>query len=204
MAKKFVSKENLQSAWSQKIKPAIDAKITNPSGGSNGDFLKKTANGEEWAEVEIPEVVIDKALNDSSTNPVENKAVKAAIDAVVASLEDYATTSEMESAIAAAKSEIIGGAGEDYDTLKEIEEWVEEHQDLYEALVNGLSTKATTDYVDGELAKKADKTELEAVKTDLTNNYYTSSQVDGLLGTLESAIGSIEAYTEEEILAIFS
>ncbi len=31
------------------IKTAIDTKITNPGGGSVGDVLKKTANGEEWA-----------------------------------------------------------------------------------------------------------------------------------------------------------
>ena len=49
-----------------------------PSGGTVGQVLTKTASGEEW---QTPATVtVDAALDDASTNPVQNKVVKAALD----------------------------------------------------------------------------------------------------------------------------
>lgn len=90
-------------------------------------------------------------------------------------LANYAKTNDLNSLVSSEdltgiltnlKSEILGGAGEDYDTLKEIEEWIEEHQDLYQALISTVSQKATkeevktdittvTNHVNTEMAKKA-------------------------------------------------
>lgn len=36
------------------IKVAVDAKITSPSSGATGQYLRKTSTGEEWADVEAP------------------------------------------------------------------------------------------------------------------------------------------------------
>lgn len=58
------------------------------------------------------------------------------------SLGNYYNKSEVDTRISNAKSEIIGGAGADYDTLKEIETWVKEHQELYNALISTISGKA--------------------------------------------------------------
>lgn len=66
----------------------------------------------------------------------------------ITSLEEYAKTEDVESLIANVKSEILGGAGEDYDTLKEIEEWVTEHQDLYQGLITTIAGKADADDLD--------------------------------------------------------
>lgn len=76
---------------------------------------------------------------------------------------DFYTKNEVDGKIANVKSEIIGGAGEDYDTLKEIEEWVEEHQELYEALVSGIAKKADAD------------------KVYTKNDVYTKDEVNGLI-----------------------
>lgn len=116
--------------------------------------------------------------------------------------EEYAKTTEVDSKIANVKSEIIGGAGEDYDTLKEIETWVSTHQGLYEGLVAGIAEKATktelNDAIEGladeyqpkgdyltehqsldEYAKSADVTsELNEAIEGLSETYYTKSQVD--------------------------
>ena len=90
-------------------------------------------------------------------------------------LANYAKSNDLNSLVSSEdltgiltnlKSEILGGAGEDYDTLKEIEEWIEEHQDLYQALIATVSQKATkeevntdittvTNHVNTEMAKKA-------------------------------------------------
>lgn len=77
-------------------------------------------------------------------------------------LDEYEKTSDLLDKLTNLKSEILGGAGEDYDTLKEIEEWVKEHEDLYQALISTVSQKATKEeikdmatqtYVNGELEK---------------------------------------------------
>lgn len=70
---------------------------------------------------------------------------------------EYATTADVESKIANVKSEIIGGAGNDYDTLKEIETWVTSHQDLYNGLISTVGTKASTEDVNKQLNSKQDK-----------------------------------------------
>ena len=52
-----------------------------PEGGAVGQVLKKTAEGVEWANDEIgEEVTVDSSLSDSSTNPVQNKVIKGALD----------------------------------------------------------------------------------------------------------------------------
>ena len=75
-------------------------------------------------------------------------------------LDAYVTSESLTSDLTNLKSEILGGAGEDYNTLKKIEEWVEEHQDLYQALISTISEKAGKDenadmatqtYVEGEV-----------------------------------------------------
>lgn len=77
-------------------------------------------------------------------------------------LGEYEKTSDLLGKLTNLKSEILGGAGEDYDTLKKIEEWVSEHEDLYQALISTISQKATKEeikdmatqtYVNGELEK---------------------------------------------------
>ena len=51
---------------------------TLPEGGTEGQFLKKTASGVAWADQST--VTIDSALSGTSTNPVQNKVVKAGLD----------------------------------------------------------------------------------------------------------------------------
>lgn len=52
-----------------------------PSGGNIGQVLKKTTDGYEWANDEVGEdMAIDTSLNDTSTNPVQNQAIKKALD----------------------------------------------------------------------------------------------------------------------------
>lgn len=102
-------------------------------------------------------------------------ALEAQITAVDNKFAEYSKTTDIQSMIAQAKSDIIGGAGQDYDTLKEIETWINDHQDLYQALVQGLATKATITYVDEELAKKADKGEAYT-KSEADEKFLTDHQ----------------------------
>ncbi len=55
---------------------------------------------------------------------------------------DYAKTSDVDSKISAAKSELIGGAPETYDTLKEIADYITDHKDVETALNTAIGKKA--------------------------------------------------------------
>lgn len=61
------------------IRTAVAAKQDALPSGTTGYYLKKTANGVEWA-AGTGSVTVDDALSDSSTNPVQNKVIKAALD----------------------------------------------------------------------------------------------------------------------------
>ena len=125
---------------------------------------------------------------------------------------DFYSKDEVDSAISDAKSELLGGAGNDYDTLKKIQDWVEEHQDLYTALVSTIGEKAdaddvytkdevdevlegyvtaddvyTKDEVDAELAKKADAADV-----------YTKTEADGKFLT-EDDLPTFTAVTAEDV-----
>ena len=63
------------------IDALVDINNIVPEGGAVGQVLKKTAEGVEWANDETGEsVTIDSSLSDSSTNPVQNKVIKGALD----------------------------------------------------------------------------------------------------------------------------
>lgn len=63
------------------IDTLVDINNIVPEGGAVGQVLKKTAEGVEWANDETGEAVtVDSSLSDSSTNPVQNKVIKEALD----------------------------------------------------------------------------------------------------------------------------
>lgn len=110
------------------------SELTKLSTVSGSELIPVVSNGENYTITpdQIKEGLITEEWIESKNYLTEQ------------SLNEYSTTSEVETKIAEAKSEILGGAGEDYDTLKEIETWVTEHQDLYAGLVTSLSKKQDT------------------------------------------------------------
>lgn len=67
-------------------------------------------------------------------------------------LSEYAKTSEVDSKISTAKSDLIGGAPATYDTLKEIADYIEKHKEVEVAL-------------NAAIGNKADKTSIEDMAT---------------------------------------
>ena len=61
------------------------AAIHVPTAGSSGYYLRKTANGTEWAQVTV---TVDDALSSSSENPVQNKVIYAAIGTIETQLSN--------------------------------------------------------------------------------------------------------------------
>ncbi|MDE5551779.1 MAG: hypothetical protein K2I91_01130 [Muribaculaceae bacterium] len=86
------------------------------------------------------------------------------------------------------KAEIIGGASEDYDTLKEIADYIEQHGDVTEAL-------------NAAIGNKADKTTVEALDTRVSAiedaDYLTASDIAVFTDAEIEALVA-EALTEAE------
>lgn len=109
---------------------------------------------EEYVDEAIKAIDVTDQLGDyAKTTEVDKKISDVRNE--IPSLDDYYNKEAVDSKVSNIKSEILGGAGKDYDTLKEIETWINDHQNLYQALIQGLATKATITYVDEELATKA-------------------------------------------------
>lgn len=108
-------------------------------------------------------------------------------DEIEAALDTKADTTYVDSQILAAKDEIIGGAEGTYTTIKDIQGYIQEHQEVFEALNSSVYGKANKSYVDEELDKKADKS---WVNNKLDTEYYDISKITDLLS---SKLGVTEA-----------
>lgn len=71
----YATTDSLESTVSD-FTDALNTKLDNPSGGTTGQVLTKTASGEAWETIDVPDpVTVDSVLNDTSTNPVQNKVI---------------------------------------------------------------------------------------------------------------------------------
>lgn len=60
-----------------------------------------------------------------------------------ADLTDYYTKTETEQRITEKVAEIVANSPEDFDTLKEISDWIESHEDSAAAMNSAISSNAT-------------------------------------------------------------
>lgn len=78
--------------------------------------------------------------------------LQATKEEITSSLADFYSKEEIDEAISEiknnVKAEIIGGASEDYDTLKEIADYIEEHGEVTEALNAAIGDKASKETVE--------------------------------------------------------
>lgn len=105
------------------------------------------------AQAKIEGVLTDLMVKTSVDNVVlvENDVevtLAAKLAAIITTLNDKVTTTEMNTAISTAISELIGGAPETYDTLKEIADYIAAHEDVVTALNAAIGNKADKTTVD--------------------------------------------------------
>ena len=175
------------------VKAALDAKAakdhthadatTSTSGFMSGADKKKLDAIDEGA----TKITVDSALSDTSTNPVQNKVVKSAIDAK------------------AAKSTTLAGYGiTDAYTKTEVDTALDGKADEATTLAGyGITDAYTSTQVDTELGKKAN------TATTLAGygigDAYTKTEVDTAVdakaakATSLSGYGITDAYTKTEI-----
>ncbi len=106
----------------------------------------------------------------------EEKTLSNALADIYTSIQSTSTTEQVEAKISAAIDELIGGAPETYNTLKEIADFIEGHPDTVKTLNDAIATKV--DKVEGKGLSTEDfttalKTKLESLPAitaeDVTN-----------------------------------
>ena len=123
------------------------------------------------------------------------------IDTKVQGAKDYAdgkaSTAESNAKtyaaeqVSALKTELLGpGATEAMDTIAELAKALEDHANEYDALLEVVGKKATTEYVDDELAKKANASDV-----------YTKEEADGKFLTDHQDISgkADKTYVDDEL-----
>ena len=78
----------------------------------------------------------------------KEQTLSAALAAIFTSVTELPTAEGVDSKISAAISELIGGAPETYDTLKEIADYIHGHKDVADALTEAVGKKV--DKVEGK------------------------------------------------------
>lgn len=104
-------------------------------------------------EVSGSDITVDDTLSDTSENPVQNKAIKAYVDNSLANIQstlnskansaDVYTKSETDAKIIAKVAEIVAGAPADFDTLKEMSDWIANHEGSAAAMNAAINTNST-------------------------------------------------------------
>ena len=98
------------------------------------------------------DVTIDTALSDTSENPVQNKVIKSYVDNSLANIQtalnskansaDVYTKLETDTKITEKVAEIVADAPEDFDTLKEMSDWIANHEGSAAAMNSAINANA--------------------------------------------------------------
>lgn len=98
----------------------------------------------------INDVVTDLMIRTSSENVIcsDGQFLSEKLSEMLLDIEERPTQEEMEEAINQAIAELVDGAPEILDTLKEIAEYIQEYGNLLEALQKMVDKKSTIFYSD--------------------------------------------------------
>lgn len=144
----YATESYVGTAISGKV-DAVDGK-----GLSTNDYTTAEKTKLDNIEPEANKTIVDSALSDTSTNPVQNKVVKSAVDALSELVGDSAVSTQISDAVATTLSNaneytdtkianLINGAPATMDTLKEISDILNDNADVVEALETAVGSKAS-------------------------------------------------------------
>lgn len=135
--------------------------FVNPKTYADKEFYTKGKIDELLSSVEAT-VEVDAELSDVSENPVQNKVI-------TQELANYATTAEVESKVTEKVAEIVAGAPEDFDTLKEMSDWLKEHEDSA-ASMNSAIQKNAEDIETANTNISKNASDISASNTNIQKN----------------------------------
>lgn len=133
--------------------------------------------------------------------------LNAAMDERVAKLEDIDHEQLAADASAAAVAAIVAGADSDFDTLKDVADWIGSHKEGAAELQTTVSShtdsiKTINDDLDA-LESKVDG-DIKNLSDHMTAADAALGEVDGRLDVLEQFVETHESISEEEITKLFS
>lgn len=180
--------------WSGNAWFAGDVYVGSTSGTNKDDGSKKLAT-EEYVDGKATTITVDTALSDTSTNPVQNKIVKAAIDDLQAKLNeqepligttDTLTVDQVKTAILAGRPVVVSYTDTTYGELKFTNFAYSTVQNVI--VSNMIAYYANTGYLLAELVgvKTWDlKSTVIAEKSDLDAKIQAiNNQLGGLTGAM--------------------
>lgn len=116
-----------------------------------------------------------------------SQTLAAALASIYTSVNDLPTSDGVDTKISTAISGLIGGAPETYDTLKEIADYIETHQDAADAL-------------NAAIGNKVDKVEGKGLSTeDFTTALKTSLEGLAALGLTAEKVAAWDAKAEKTV-----
>lgn len=188
-----ISTSSINPVQNKVIKTALDTKVDKVSGKqlSTEDFTTALKNKLDGIATGATKVTVDSSMSTTSTNPVQNKVIKAAIDAVSTKVDN-----------------IINDAPEAYDTLKEISEYIATHETEYDALLaisnnkvdkvegKGLSSNDFTDELleklnsmEGGATSVIVDDELSSTSTNPVQNKIINAALEDIRESIDESIG---------------
>lgn len=141
-------------------------------------------------------VTVDDALDVTSENPVQNKVLAQKFNVL-----DGSGEGSIQQKITFAIAQIIADAPQDFDTLKEIADWISSHEDSAAAMNSAIHANTTAiagkvDKVTGKGLSTEDYTTAEKTKlADLEN--YDDTALTSRVSALETTVGDINSVLEE-------
>ena len=146
------------------------------------------------------------SFEESIEEAVSVKAEKTYVDKEIASVK-----SNIDTSIENLKNDLLNGAGEAYDTLKELGELIDDNHDAIDALEMAASSKADVDHmhtfedINGLQDMIASVVDTKAEKTYVNEEIAKANSVQSnRIDTIEAKIiDGLEAVTSEEISALF-
>lgn len=113
----------------------------------------------------------------------------------------YYTKPQTDAKITEKVAEIVADAPEDFDTLKEISDWIDSHEDSAAAMNSAIQANATAiagkvDKVNGKGLSTEDYTTVEKTKLSELSNY-DDTALTSRVYALETTVGDINSILEE-------
>lgn len=152
--------------------------FVNPKTYADKEFYTKEKVDELLSKVEGT-VEVDAELSEASENPVQNKII-------TEQFSHYYTAAETINAIIEKVAEIVAGAPEDFDTLKELSDWLKQHENSAATMNSAIQknaadistantniTKNTTDIATANTNIQKNVDDITAVKNDVAINKAT-------------------------------
>lgn len=154
--------------------------FTNAKTYTDRNFYDKKKVDELLKNVEA-NVEVDAELSETSENPVQNKVI-------TEQFSHYCTTTETDEKITEKVSEIVAGAPEDFNTLKEMSDWLMEHEDSA-ATMNSAIQKNAADIsaANTNITKNAE--DIETANENIQKNVDDITAVKNSIAINKSTLG---------------